>query len=195
MAYTIPQPTRSENTSYSVHKELFSREECKEIIELHKSIEKQPATIGARDPKLSHDKARRSSELYWIEWNANLTPLFDRIVNNVFCSNQKWWGFGLAGLNEPLQLTHYKAKDNGHYTWHEDWSEAPGFSHRKLSGVILLSDDFEGGKFEFLHQGVPAEMTVGSMILFPSFRTHRVNKVTKGERWSLVFWVSGPPFA
>jgi PKHD-type hydroxylase len=32
------------------------------------------------------------------------------------------------------------------------------------------------------------------MTLFPSFVLHRVTPVTKGTRYSLVAWVSGPPF-
>ena len=37
-------------------------------------------------------------------------------------------------------------------------------------------------------------MKKGSIIVFPSFFTHRVAPVTKGTRLSLVAWVSGPLF-
>lgn len=195
MPYMIPQPQRVETAPYCFHKDLFSAEECKEMVALHKNLKKMEPLIGGSGPEGKLDKKKRSADLYWVNWQKEVEPLFSRIAVNVFASNQKWWNFNLAGLNEPLQLTHYKAKDKGHYDWHEDWGENAGFSHRKLSGIILLSDKFKGGEFELLHRGKIPELTVGSMVLFPSFRTHKVSPVTKGERWSLVFWVSGPPFA
>ena len=34
----------------------------------------------------------------------------------------------------------------------------------------------------------------GDLILFPSYTLHEVKPVTKGERNSLVAWVTGKPF-
>ena len=34
----------------------------------------------------------------------------------------------------------------------------------------------------------------GTLILFPSFILHEVTPVTKGERNSLVSWITGKPF-
>jgi len=34
----------------------------------------------------------------------------------------------------------------------------------------------------------------GTIICFPSYIIHRVSKVTKGQRRSLVLWIHGPPF-
>ncbi len=194
MPYIIPQPSREETTPYVFYKDLFKPEECAEIIQLHKQIKQSDALVGGIGDKGVVDPEKRKSDLYWINWGPGLNGIFERLANNIFQANHKWWGFHLSGLNESLQLTHYKSDVKAHYEWHEDWNESAGFSHRKISGVVLLSDKFSGGEFEFLHSGKVEEMTAGSMILFPSFRTHKVNPVTDGERWSLVFWVSGPPF-
>lgn len=193
MPYVIPQPTRQELAPYVVHKEMFSKEECAELIAMHKGLKKSPPMIGNGNVAKT-DKAKRSADLYWIDWDPSKNALFAKIADKVVGANNKWWGFNLCGLNEALQLTHYRAKDKGHYDWHEDWAEAGTFSIRKISGVILLSDKFSGGEFEFL-SGEAKDLTMGSMILFPSFKTHRVKPVLKGDRWSLVFWVTGPPFA
>ena len=66
----------------------------------------------------------------------------------------------------------------------------------KLSVVILLSNDFEGGEFELITREIPTELDMkkGKLFLFPSFILHRVKPVTKGERNSLVGWVSGSNF-
>jgi len=37
-------------------------------------------------------------------------------------------------------------------------------------------------------------MTIGQSLAFPSFLSHKVLPVTKGERWALVAWISGTPF-
>ena len=34
----------------------------------------------------------------------------------------------------------------------------------------------------------------GTIVVFPSFLWHRVQPVTKGTRYSLVCWFTGPPF-
>ena len=34
----------------------------------------------------------------------------------------------------------------------------------------------------------------GKLILFPSYVLHEVKPVTKGERYSLVAWITGPQF-
>lgn len=193
MPFILQQPQRIDHAPYVFTEGLFSAEDCKKIINLSEEIEKAPALVG---DKSTTDEKKRISDLYWVNWCQELDQVFKTIGDNVIAANNKWWGFHLSGLHEAMQLTHYKGtkKKQGHYDWHEDWAEGPGFSHRKLSGVILLSDEFTGGEFEFLHLGVPKEIKVGTMILFPSFRTHRVRPVTKGNRWSLVFWVNGPPF-
>ena len=68
---------------------------------------------------------------------------------------------------------------------------------RKLSFTLQLSDpdDYEGGNVELINEAnenyiAPRER--GTMILFDSRTQHRVNKVTKGTRRSIVGWVLGP---
>ena len=193
MPYIIPQPVREKTTAYVVHKDLFTPDECKKLIEFGKSLPPQVAQVGA-GTEGTVDEKKRISELFWLNWSQELDWLFARIAANVASANSAWWGFHLAGLSEALQLTHYKGSKKGHYDWHEDHGETGMFLHRKISGVVLLNDKFKGGDFEFQRIGKPPEMSVGTMILFPSYKLHRVTPVTKGDRWSLVFWVNGPPF-
>ena len=70
-------------------------------------------------------------------------------------------------------------------------------SVRKISFVLQLSDpdDYEGGNLQLLaSNGKPyfAPRKRGTIILFDSRTQHRVLKVTKGIRKSLVGWVVGP---
>ena len=68
---------------------------------------------------------------------------------------------------------------------------------RKISMTILLSNqsEFEGGDLEFMAEGnKPPQLLQGQAIYFCSLIRHRVAKVKKGIRRSLVMWFGGPPF-
>ena len=63
--------------------------------------------------------------------------------------------------------------------------------------TILLSNqsEFEGGDLEFMAEGnkLP-QLLQGQAVYFCSMLRHRVAKVKKGIRRSLVMWFGGPPF-
>jgi predicted 2-oxoglutarate/Fe(II)-dependent dioxygenase YbiX len=68
---------------------------------------------------------------------------------------------------------------------------------RKLSFVMQLSDpdDYEGGNLQLLDEAgnsYIAPRKRGTVILFDSRTQHRVLKVTKGTRKSIVGWTVGP---
>lgn len=201
MPYTMPLVPRSEGAPYTFFENLLSSDECDRIIEVAKVMPPEPAFIGGAAGAGVIDPKRRSSEVRWLNWSADHEWLFGKLAINIATTNAKWFGFRLTGMNEPLQLTHYKSKElqegeaaePGHYTWHEDHSEVGAFTLRKLSFVIPLNDGFEGGRFRLIHEDIP-QQGKGNMIVFPSYKTHCVEPVTKGERWSLVGWVTGPPF-
>ena len=91
-----------------------------------------------------------------------------------------------------LQYTEYDSKKEGHYDWHIDIGEGE-YAGRKLSVVLLLNDDYEGGELEIWEKGfVPKGK--GNLFVFPSYLLHRVTPVTEGIRKSLVLWTSGPTF-
>ena len=68
---------------------------------------------------------------------------------------------------------------------------------RKLSFTLQLShpDDYEGGNVQFIDENgdnYVAPRQRGSIVLFDSRTQHRVVKVKKGVRKSIVGWVLGP---
>ena len=68
---------------------------------------------------------------------------------------------------------------------------------RKLSFSIQLSDpdDYEGGNLQLMdenNKSYIAPRQRGTIILFDSRTPHRVQKVRRGERKSIVGWVVGP---
>jgi PKHD-type hydroxylase len=190
MPYMLNQVVPPDFAPYVFHDKFLTPEECARIVELRNVINAEKAIIGT-DGVTNLNK--RSSDVRWINWADSVDWIFRKISDALLATNAKYYRYNLAGFAEPLQLTHYRAEDAGHYDWHQDWGPGP-MQARKLSIVIPLSDGYEGGEFE-MHDGPLKEASRGSMIIFPSFQLHRVKPVTKGERWSLVSWVTGPPFA
>jgi PKHD-type hydroxylase len=110
--------------------------------------------------------------------------------------NERFFGFDLTSFDQGLQLTRYDGTDEQHYDWHVD--RGMGTGQRKLAITLQLSDpkDYEGGDLElrFGKDPITVNKDRGMITLFPSYTMRRVTPVTKGTRYSLVAWVSGPPF-
>ena len=83
-------------------------------------------------------------------------------------------------------------------TWSIDSQPVDGNEDvRKLSFIIQLSDvdEYEGGNVQFLDEGkrkyfIPRQR--GTVALFDARTQHRMLKVTKGTRKSLIGWGVGP---
>lgn len=113
--------------------------------------------------------------------------------------NRDFFGFDLIGY-DSFQYTVYNESD--FYIWHTDLPfgyplNGESFFIRKLSASLILNDDFTGGEFEVMDEPLnPKRIGTGkgTMIFFPSFINHQVNKIITGTRKSIVFWALGPMF-
>ncbi len=153
------------------------------------------------------NKNIRSSQTAFLAQHEH-SKIYELFTDFAHKSNNAAFGFDISNI-ETLQFTVYNEKDKDYYDWHEDthWMTKE-MCHRKLTMVLQLSDpsEYEGGQLELKESkkdknSVPISeqdrkdiMKKGSIIVFPSFFTHRVAPVTKGTRLSLVAWVSGPLF-
>jgi predicted 2-oxoglutarate/Fe(II)-dependent dioxygenase YbiX len=109
-------------------------------------------------------------------------------------ANQQAWKFDVTHSN---QTDYLKYDVDGHYHAHVDTFMKPDEKEcRKLTVLMFLNDDFEGGKL-FLqngHEKIYPPQTPGTCLVFPSFMLHGVEPVTKGIRRSIVTWMVGPWF-
>ena len=131
----------------------------------------------------------------WLYASDDLHWVFRKITDIVLNLNDRFFQFDLHGLNEGLQFTNYKAPSDK-YGKHID--RAFEILIRKLSLSIQLTNpkDYEGGEL-YLYEdekGTEMKKEQGTLILFPSYILHEVKPVTKGERNSLVSWVTGKQF-
>ena len=184
-------------TSYLfwVFEKAFDDDLCERVLDLARNKFKK-AGIGLGSD-INLDKKIRDSSVVWTteQWLYDIVFQFMNVANK-----NSGWEIDITAA-EDMQITRYKKK--GFYSFHKDGggfdlSDNPGneFLHnttRKISMTALLSDDFEGGEFQFYNLD-PIKMNKGDIIFFPSFELHRVNPVTKGVRHSLVTWFVGPKF-
>lgn len=177
---------------YAFWEKAFSVEECEVI----KSVGKQKGLIrGTIFKQENLNNNYRDSEISWLYPSDNLEFVFKKITDVITNLNQQFFKFELFGLIEGLQFTNYQAP-GGKYGRHTD----RGFSCliRKLSVSIQLDDpnNYEGGDLILYEseEGVSMKKEQGTVVVFPSYVMHEVTPVTKGERNSLVAWVTGPSF-
>lgn len=171
-------------------KDAFNKAELDAIINIGCALEQHRGRTGGGD-----NSAIRDSFVSWIFPNEVTSWIFERLATVVLPMNEQFYKFDLDGFFQGLQFTKYTAPGQ-HYTWHVD--RGGGVGVRKLSLSMQLSDpdDYDGGDltFKYGEEEQIASRERGMIALFPSWTLHRVTPVTRGTRYSLVAWVSGPPF-
>jgi PKHD-type hydroxylase len=174
--------------TYAYWEKAFTPEECKKIIKIGKDK-------GLIKGKTKGKTDARLSQITWLNPNDNLDWVYRRITDIVLNLNDRFFQFDLHGLNEGLQFTNYKAPSDK-YEKHID--RALNMVIRKLSLSIQLtnSKEYEGGELILYEdeKGTEMKKEQGTLVLFPSYMLHEVKPVTKGERNSLVAWVTGKQF-
>ena len=174
--------------TYAYMEKVFTKEECKKIINIAKKKGLiKGTTTGKTDARLS--------KICWLYSADDLEWVFRKITDVVLNLNSRFFNFDIFGLNEGLQFTNYKAPSDK-YTKHID--RALDIVVRKLSLSIQLTDpkEYEGGELILYEdeKGTLMKKEQGTLVLFPSYMLHEVKPVTKGERNSLVSWVTGKQF-
>lgn len=179
--------------NWAWHKDAFTPTELDAIVNIGTSLELERASTGD-----GTNVTIRDSFVHFLYPNDVTSWIFARLADVINGMNEAFFGFDLTSMEQGLQFTRYTAPGE-HYGWHID----RGMNHgtRKLSLTLQLSepDDYEGGDLQLWFGGDEDEIITASkdremMTLFPSWAMHRVKPVTKGTRYSLVCWVSGPSF-
>ena len=183
--------------SHRIIESYFSEQFCREQLLLMRS--KTAMAAGGTQAANSTDRSIRRSEVGWPKESELITILSVEAAREI---NRKTWNFDLDDGMEAgeYQLTHYEAGSEGAYHTHVDMSFDGGVAaKRKLSFIVQLSSgaDYHGGDLTLSHVDSPnvgAARKIGTLIVFPAFVPHSVGPLVRGERWSLVSWISGPRF-
>lgn len=114
-------------------------------------------------------------------------------------ANKHAFGFDMHPLLDMETILHnvYDSSVKASYDFHCDGEDYDKNFTTKLTGLVNLSEDtYEGGHFEIFDgskiKRIKELEQPGDMVVFKSDIPHRVTKVTKGTRMSLVILRSGP---
>lgn len=115
-------------------------------------------------------------------------------------ANKENFNYNIDSFDQnQIQYTTYS--EGEFYGWHTDSiNPCPNGDIRKLSFTLQLSDpsEYEGGDVQIMSSASNELFTVpkerGVITVFDSSLKHRVLKVKKGNRKSLVGWILGPRF-
>ena len=174
---------------------LFTPDQCRQIIASGRKQKPQTAQVGMNKPGGGTDTKKRITTISWIPFK-EMGHMYQDLNKFIQKCNENHFGFGDVRITENAQFTEYP--EGGFYDWHMDCDV--NMAHeppvRKISMTLLLNDpsEFEGGDLEVMAPGKFVELKQGHAICFASFLNHRVNKVKRGMRQSLVVWFGGKPF-
>lgn len=179
-----------QNLRQWVFTDIFTKEACDIIVKTYDQelIEKLPPVIGSGKGEVN--TSIRNVERVMLN---TYKDIGGRLAAAGFAANNQAWKFNVTHCNQSEFL---KYPAGGRYTEHLDTFLHPDGECRKLTVLVFLNDDFEGGKF-FIRDGhekyyPPQEK--GTVLVFPSFLLHGVEDVTAGTRYSAVCWLVGPFF-
>jgi PKHD-type hydroxylase len=178
---------------YCWNTEVFTCDEIERIKVIGNRLSVDRSMTGSGKNCLEHRRSFNS----WIYPNEHTSWIYERLSNVVWQNNEKYFNFDLTML-ENLQFTYYSSKENGCYKSHVDPLDWKIPHNRKLSLVVQLSspEEYEGGELKLYNSYEPTiiKKEKGLIATFPSYTLHEVSPITKGNRYSLVAWVHGPPF-
>ncbi|NBO70605.1 MAG: 2OG-Fe(II) oxygenase [Bacteroidetes bacterium] len=124
-------------------------------------------------------------------------PVVNKLRECVETVNAEHLRINLSRVCDENDFVEYNV--NGKFEKHNDilWPSS-ALNHdknpvRKTTTVVLLNDDFTGGKLALWSKGnrYSFEFNPGDVITFPSYVQHMVDPVESGVRYSLVSWSYG----
>lgn len=135
-------------------------------------------------------KANRENFLYDIVQYDNESLQYTRYESGEYYN---WHpDSGLSELHKPITIGNHETENKVN-----DFLNVNTQYTRKLSCVLQLSnpEDYDGGQLQLMDDTGKtyfAPKQRGTIIVFDSRAQHRVLKVTKGQRKSIVSWIVGP---
>ena len=151
-----------------IQKILFSKEECDDIINIHK--------VNSQKWK-NYDREYKS---FSIILNGETEWIFSK-MKNFF---EKESGLQMETIKKEVHFHVFKTND-----WFGIHNDAR--NNRLFSLGVLLNDNFDGGEFNLYRQGeeIVLEKKVGNTYIFDTAISHEVTPIQYGIRYSLIWFI------
>ena len=168
--------------SINIYKDVITSELCDELISLHKkekihaerTVYGQGTNVGCYNLYLDN----------YPEYDEKVFDVVEGIIDRVLVDH----------IHFPDSLDYESFSVREHYgetMIHTDGILADNLSRRILSIIIALTDDYDGGEFNFPEQSYQVKLKRGEAITFPPsyFYPHEVSPPSNGERYTINLWV------
>lgn len=168
----------------------FTAAECDEILRVSQELAPEKKAYTS-DGAAKVTDSFRNTRVRTILPHGETNWIFDKL-EGVIAGILPHFKIDVAGFFEGAQVYYYPT--GGFLDWHMDIGKGI-MSTRKLSITLQLSEEgeYDGGDLEFM-SSQKAPRPRGTVVVFPTYMMHRVSRVTRGGRYSLVSWVHGPPY-
>ena len=176
-------------SSFFTISDVLTTAECQQIIN-HCTSKCKLSTLGSSEhSKVDNvQEIRHSVNAFLTPEDTKQLPVIRKLTDYIVKFSLECYNFSLGHI-EPVQYAEYT--EGMFYKPHIDSGETFDYD-RDISVSVFLSpkDDYEGGNLCFLYPSgwIEVDEQQGSMVLFPSMLPHKVEKVKKGKRSSLVLW-------
>lgn len=181
------------NSLWYLYDKELTNEICQEVLKHWNDFEAQKGKVG--NDIYNKDLSIRNSKINKFPYSCPQQKVFNELLEPyITVANRECFGFNLNGFSE-FQIAEYTKND--FYSEHIDSNTNDTASQRKISVTVQLSnsEEYEGGDFIFgCNINNPSKESMrnkGSILCFPSFVPHRIDKVTQGKRYALVGWYEG----
>lgn len=173
---------------------LFSKQACESLIEKFETGNEdkyEPGYIGQGNERIINKQVRDVNRII----TSPVKGIGATLTGIGLNANSNLWKFNLTHSN---QVEFLKYDKDGHFNMHIDTFlgdvESPWA--RKLSVLLFLNDNYEGGKFYFpgAEGKTYPSQNQGDVVIFPSFLNHGVEPVQSGIRRTIITWLVGPYF-
>ena len=168
----------------------IEKDEVKLFMDLTKRVTPIKGQVFRASEKVVDDQYR-DVDVYYIE--SGEEALYD-VLQKVARTANGYFNYEINGI-EKAQVMKYTAPSNG-YSWHIDIGADGIAANRKIAVSILLNENYEGGEMAFrtAEQVEKVKPKTGEVVAFSSFISHSVRPITKGKRYVVVAWFTGPHF-
>lgn len=171
------------------YEKIFTKEECKEIINFSKIENKDIKFDFSHNPYGKYENNRitfaksTSYNVYLIKNEENTEWMFKKLSN--WFSKKSGIEFNTEIKHLDCTLHNYMVGDK--FSKHIDLSK--GFEERRWNLGVQLNDDYEGGDYvcyEPNGNSIILPKETGTALFYHCRVPHEIKEITKGNRWSIV---------
>jgi predicted 2-oxoglutarate/Fe(II)-dependent dioxygenase YbiX len=164
-----------------IEKNFLTEEECAGFIRYAEEQGFEEALIQTRQEGQVMNKGVRNNDRHIWEARDLATQLWELVKPYVPAEVDGW---DAIGLNEQFRM--YRYKDGQQFKVHPDGSfKRNAHEHSKITVLLYLNEDFEGGETEFVMPHDIIKPETGMMLLFAHGQLHKGNPVPSGTKYVL----------